>query len=208
MGHCVVVRAQLGMVDWMSAAESLRDRGCVRLAGAVDGPTCAGFVPAAPMTWMPVSDVQGSPVRQGGLTCGIFFEDAEPVVRDFGTAICDALDSARRSDVPVLPRFNEVTWGRSQDGVNFITPHRDPPSVGGVIAIVTLHGTARFRVWDDAGANKWETDDGDLVLIRGNGWPTDDLRCPVHEVESPTHGERMTMTLRHNRKGPGADYFG
>jgi hypothetical protein len=44
-----------------------------------------------------------------------------------------------------------------------------------------------------------------LVLIAGNGWPHPDDRCPVHEVASPIDGQRITMTLRHNTAGPGAD---
>ena len=76
-----------------------------------------------------------------------------------------------------------------------------------VIAIVTLRGHAVFRVWQGSEATEWETTDGDLVLLRGHGWPEGDSLCPVHEVESPRRGERMTMTLRHNTRAPGGGYF-
>lgn len=66
---------------------------------------------------------------------------------------------------------------------------------------------ALFRVWRGDVVTEWETDDGDLVILRGRGWPTEKPLCPVHEVESPRVGERMTLTLRHNVGGPGADYF-
>lgn len=58
------------------------------------------------------------------------------------------------------------------------------------------------------GRTPWLTADGDLVLVRGTGWPADDTRCPVHEVDEPLTRDRAVMTLRHNRGGPGADYFG
>jgi len=45
------------------------------------------------------------------------------------------------------------------------------------------------------------------VLLRGGGWPTPTSRCPIHEAQSPAAGERVTLTLRHNKGGYGADYF-
>lgn len=89
---------------------------------------------------------------------------------------------------------------------------------GGVIAVLTLRGRAPFRVWETDGssvdaagqpelAEEWETNDGDLVLLRGDGWPTPTSRCPIHEAQSPPRGDRSTLTLRHNKGGYGADYF-
>lgn len=192
-------------VDWTDVATMLGGRGWVRLERGVDGPTRAALGEAAPPTWSPLPEVEGR-VRQGGLSCGVFFDDASPAVQEFGDWIHRSLSEAV-PDVPPVPRFNEVQWGRSNNGVGFITAHRDPPGAGGVIAIVTVSGHARFRVWEESGATEWVTEDGDLVLLRGRGWLTADSLCPVHEVESPRLGERMTMTLRHNLGGPGADYF-
>ena len=89
----------------------------------------------------------------------------------------------------------------------FIGRHCDPPSADGVIAVLTIRGRAAFRVWDEAGAHEWDTDDGDLVLMRGGDWPTAGARCPLHEAASPLVGDRVTLTLRHNKAGFGADYF-
>lgn len=193
------------VVDWADAATVLSASGWLRLRGAVDARTRAALTEAAPPTWTPLPEIEQG-VRQGGQSCGVFFNNASVAVREFGAEICGSLSVARR-DLPPVPCFNEVQWGRSHDGVGFITAHRDPLGAGGVIAIVTLSGRALFRVWHGSNATEWETDDGDLVLLVGRGWPTDDSLCPVHEVESPSGGDRMTMTLRHNLGGPGADYF-
>ncbi len=61
-------------------------------------------------------------------------------------------------------------------------------------------------MWQAAHVTEWETCDGDLVILRGHGWPHEGSLCPLHEVESPRVGDRMTMTFRHNRRGPGGDY--
>lgn len=193
------------VADWTDAATALLGKGWLRLEGAIDGRTRAALVGSAPSTWAPLPEVEGC-VRQGGLSCGAFVRNTPAPVQEFGDEICDFLTAAR-PDLPSVPHFNEVQWGRSQDGVGFITAHRDPPGAGGIIAIVTISGCAQFRVWQGADETEWETKDGDLVLLRGRGWPTSDSFCPVHDVRSPRVGDRMTMTLRHNLGGPGADYF-
>lgn len=55
--------------------------------------------------------------------------------------------------------------------------------------------------------DSWQASRGDLVILRGFGWPTAEARCVVHGVEPPPAGERVIMTFRHNRGGAGADYF-
>ena len=197
----------LDVVDWTSAARSLVDDGWVRLEGVVNGRTCARLVGAAPTTWEPEPEVVGD-VRQSGVSTGLSFDRAASAVQEVGLAISDALTEARPPGTPVIPCFNEMRWSRSQEGAGrSITAHRDPPLCGGVIAIVTLFGKARFRVWSGADPVEWDTGDGDLVMLRGNGWPAETSRCPVHEAESPAAGDRMIVTYRYNKGGPGADYF-
>jgi hypothetical protein len=141
-------------------------------------------------------------------------------VRSFAESIELAINRTRSAELLELPAFNHAQWGRSIDGVGFITAQRDPPTAGGMIAITTLAGRARFRVWDDDGvtelpparydrvaAHEWDTDHGDLVLLCGGGWPRLASRCPVHEVESPPRGDRIILTLRHNKGGYGGNYF-
>jgi hypothetical protein len=146
-------------------------------------------------------------VHQSGLACGVSVNRADAVVRHFGAAIRESLTNALPLGLSPLPPFNIVTWNRSQDGIGYITAHRDPPTVGGAIAIVTLWGRAVFRVWNEQQPTEWITGDGDLVIIRGNGWPNEDSVCPIHEAESPIEGDRMIMTLRYNKGGPDADCF-
>jgi hypothetical protein len=132
--------------------------------------------------------------------------EAAAVVRELAAAVTEQL-AYGAPELPPLPSFTDVSWTRDVDGALFITPHRDPPTAGGVIAVVTLYGVGRFRVWDDEGQHEWETESGDLVLLRGKGWPTEDAECPMHEAAPPVSGGRMILTLRHNTGGPGADYF-
>jgi hypothetical protein len=208
-------------VDWAAVIEALAGPGWVRLEAVVNGPTCAGLLEAAGQAWRPlVEDEAGSGVvRQGGLSYHAELAKAAPIVGAFAEMIEAGVNSAR-SPLPELPGFNHAQWGRSVDGVGFITAHRDPPGAGGIIAVTTLTGRARFRVWDDDsasempssqhardGAHEWDTADGDLVLLRGSGWPSQASRCPLHEVESPLEGHRVILTLRHNKGGYGADYF-
>jgi hypothetical protein len=210
----------LEAVDWSVVVKTLAGPGWIRLQSAIGARTCSRLIDAAPGTWSPLQETEGpgGHVRQGGVSCHVEVAHADPIVRSFAQSICDAINVARSPEVPLLPSFNDVQWGASKDGVGYITPHRDPPGAGGAIATVTLRGQARFHVWDDRSdlppaqhrhtlGHEWETGDGDLVLLRGGGWPTHASRCPVHEAESPVIGDRMTLTLRHNRSGYGGNYF-
>lgn len=61
-------------------------------------------------------------------------------------------------------------------------------------------------MWDHEGRHEWVTGDGDIVLLRGAGWPTADARCLLHEATA-LDDERWTLTYRHNSGGPDGDYF-
>ena len=62
-----------------------------------------------------------------------------------------------------------------------------------MIATFTLRGAATFRVFGpDGGAVEWETGAGQLALLRGSGWPDEASRCPLHEVDPPPSGERIS----------------
>jgi hypothetical protein len=215
----VAAELHLAGVDWIAATELLVARGWVRLERAVDPGACAALHEAAPGPWTSLPASEGDAgVRQGGLACHSDVDGAADAVRSLAGAIRRGIDGAQVPDVPPLPDFNHAQWCRGDRGEQFITPHRDPDTAGGVVAILTIHGRAPFRVWDgerglaDAdgdpkGAEEWETENGDLVLLGGGGWPTATSRCPVHEARSPLVGDRTTLTLRHNRGGYGSDYF-
>jgi hypothetical protein len=159
-------------------------------------------------------------VRFGGLSAHEAVAQSAPSVRAFARSLTDGINSATPSDTTPIPSFNHAEWATTTpDGIGFITPHRDPPTAVGVIAIATLEGVARFCVWDESAsdltpaqhrddtAHQWDTADGDLVILRCHAWPSADARSPVHEARSPIAGPRRTLTLRHNVNGYGADYF-
>jgi hypothetical protein len=208
-------------VDWLDVVARLAADGWVRLRCCVDPVTRAALREATPNRWS-ASEADGSDghVHLGGLSAHEGVDRASPVLQSFARALRDAIDGHGAGSAPPLPAFNHAEWSTTTaDGVGFVTAHRDPPGAGGIIAITTLCGSARFRVWDDNGsdlppaqheplvAHEWFTEDGDLVLLRGEGWPRNDSRCPVHAVESPPSGSRSTLTLRHNRRGFGSPYF-
>jgi hypothetical protein len=141
-------------------------------------------------------------------------------VQGLARSLAEGINSAITDGTSPVPPFNHAEWATTTpDGIGFITPHREPPTARGVIAITTLEGTARFCIWDadateippalhrDDSAHQWDTGDGDLVILRCDGWPSPEARSPVHEARSPDAGQRRTLTLRHNVNGFGADYF-
>jgi hypothetical protein len=145
--------------------------------------------------------------------------DGDPTVSAVDAAIVRELAASALPDLPAIPDLNEVSWTRYPAGGGLITAHRDPSTYGGLIAILTLHGRATFRVWDGAvlGApaemldrgttsSEWTAAAGDLVLLRGNGWPVPGTRSPMHAADPPLEGERMILTFRHNTRGAGAGY--
>lgn len=209
----------LSEIDWEEIGDQVATRGWARLVRAVPADALAALNDAAPAAWSVLAQTEGSAgVRQGGLSTHCAVDDAPLVVRSLARAITSGLDGARGPSAPMLPGFNHAQWGRASNGEKFITAHRDPDTAGGVIAVLTIRGRAVFRVWDLDGplaqaernperATMWETEDGDLVVLRGGGWPSPSSRCPIHEAESPPDGERVTLTLRHNKGGYGTDYF-
>ena len=192
-------------VDWVDELQMLRRIGFVRLGKALDGMACEALTDAAPEPWHDLPPEEGV-VRQNGQATGGVLGEAPAVVRQLGEDLISAISVASHA-ITAPPLFDEVTWTLYPEGTGHITAHRDPAGVGGVIAIVTLRGTAAFDVRAPNERVEWLTEAGDLVLLCGNGWPEDDSRCPVHSVGPPVGGDRMILTLRHNKGGAGADYF-
>jgi len=207
--------------DWSRVVASLAAEGWVRLRRGADAVSRTALEDVAPNRWSPrQADGSDGDVQFGGLSAHEAVADASPLLQSTARALRELLNSNRANGIPPVPAFNHAEWSTTTpDGVGFITPHRDPRGATGIIAILTLRGSARFRVWGEDGSglppkqheqltsHEWFTDDGDVVLLRGEGWPTNDARCPVHTVESPSSGSRSTLTLRHNRRGFGSDYF-
>jgi hypothetical protein len=213
-------RVPLSDIDWAEVADQLTSRGWARLRGAVAPDALEALEHAAASPWSTLPETEGSAgVRQAGVACHSSVDAAPDGVRSLAEEICEGIDGAVAPGVAPLPVFNHAEWCRAEGGQKYITPHRDPDTAGGVIAVLTIHGRAVFRVWELDGsladaqshpelAAAWETEEGDLVLMRGGGWPLPASRCPIHEAESPPEGDRVTVTLRHNKRGYGSDYFG
>ncbi len=105
-------------------------------------------------------------MRQQGFGSYVAFEDAEEAVHEFASQLVEALARAATPGTPVLPPFNEVTWTQYPAGFGHISAHRDPPAYGGIIAVSTLRGEARFVAHSDAGEqHEWLTEQGDIVLL-------------------------------------------
>lgn len=200
----------LEAVDWCSTVRCVMDDGWCRLPRAIHAGQVARLVDAAPEPWHPLPrDEGGGCVYQEGFATFSTLERADLDVRNVALSITTSLSNALPAGSLELPAFNDVSWTRYPERAGQITSHRDPPSCGGVIAVLTLAGTATFYVGPsrDCSIDSWQASEGDLVILRGFGWPTGGSRCVEHGVEPPPVGERLIMTLRHNRDGAGADYF-
>lgn len=177
-----------GLVDlsdiaWNQALHQIASRGWTRLVRAVPPDALMALEQAAPGPWSSLPETEGSAgVRQAGLTSHSAVDEAADIVRALADGISAGIDGGDSRGVPPLPAFNHAEWCRAERGQKFITPHRDPYTAGGVIAVLTIRGRAVFRIWDFDGsladaqnrlelATAWESEDGDLVLMRGGGWP-------------------------------------
>jgi hypothetical protein len=54
---------------------------------------------------------------------------------------------------------------------------------------------------------QWPVVAGDLMILRGRGWPTSESVCPTHAAGPPSGGVRENLQLRLNVRGAGAVYF-
>jgi len=193
-------------LPWHDAVEQLLHRGWMHAADAIDSDLVEELADEERREWRLLGD-EGV-VSQHAFGSYLPLDTARAAVRRVAERLVAGLsDAAYKRDLPTLPPFNEVTWGRYPQGTGRITKHADPADYGGVIAIFTLRGAASFRVFrPDAEVVEWQTDPGQLALLRGARWPHETSRCPLHEVDPPDSGERMIMTLRSNSGGAGTGY--
>lgn len=200
----------LGVVNWSNVAESLIESGWSQLTGTISAERALALIDAAPEPWQPLPEEEGSAgVRQAGFSSFASLNRMRAIVQHLGKGITESLSDAVPAGTAGVLAFNEVQWTKYPADIGHITAHRDPLGCGGVIAIATLTGRATFYLGGrgEPISAEWETAPGDLVLLRGNGWPTDDSRCPLHGVERPLGHERIIMTFRCNVGGAGTDYF-
>jgi hypothetical protein len=191
-------------VDWTAAVDALVDRGSMRCRQAMPPERVEALRRARPGEWVPRPAYEGG-VRLHGHSCCRPLDECPEVVLDVATELTSQVSAVARSrGWPEVPAFNEVCWGREPDGEGGIVPHRDPPGAEGLIAVFTLRGCAMFELEDQ----EWPVTAGDLVILRGRGWPTPDSWCPVHGAGPPIGGLRENLQMRFNVGGAGANYFG
>ena len=96
-------------------------------------------------------------------------------------------------------RFNDLVVQRYPKGSFGITAHRDHVRYQGLVAVVTLAGTARFFVCAERsgrGAREVPCSPGDLLLMRAPGFAGRRDR-PFHYLSDVTQG-RLALGLRHD----------
>ena len=96
-------------------------------------------------------------------------------------------------------RFNDLVVQRYPKGSRGITAHRDHTRYQGLVALVTLAGTARFFVCAERagrGAREVPCPPGDLLLMRAPGFAGRRDR-PFHYLSDVTQA-RLALGLRHD----------
>jgi hypothetical protein len=104
-------------------------------------------------------------------------------------------------------RPNEVGIAHYVPGSIGITPHLDGKWYRRLVAVATVYGEAGFAICgsrDPADVvERWSSAAGDLVLMRGPGLGGARDGRPLHLVEGPRRGERLSLGIRMAVGGPG-----
>lgn len=208
----------LRTVNWEQSTATLVDSGSVQLKNALDEALLADLLAARQAPWKILPEYEGV-VRQIGSAAYQTIVESADVVSQLAQEITREVRHEINNLTPAPTPFNEVSWSHYPAGDGHITAHRDPDVYTGLLAILTLAGSATFRVWGGnvlghpnevtrsrRSSTDWTAAAGDVVIIRGNRWPHGTDRCPVHEALAPTDGERVIMTFRSNSHGAGAGY--
>ena len=183
----------------------LIERGWVRLRRAISEEECSALLDRGEHAWRPLAAEVGQ-VRQAGWYCQPPVAELPNKIARFAQALGESLAAeVEKSGFPEA--FNEVSWQRHVPSEVAVGPHRDQSFYTGAIVVVTLVGSARFSMLASRDAadeiDAWDTEPGDVVLMRGAGLGDPSARCPWHQVAAPADGERQTLTLRHTVGTPG-----
>ncbi len=154
------------------------------------------FRPAAP-----VAGEDNRAVRQEFELCMTI--PGHSVLRAFAAALGRLVDTAlaRLDPAPLSGpfQFNDLVVQRYPRGSLGITPHRDHVRYEGLVALITLSGTARFFICADRSgqdAREVPCPPGNLVLMRAPGFAGGRDR-PFHFVRDVTR-PRLGLGLRHD----------
>ena len=133
---------------------------------------------------------------------------SRPAVRSLHAAVVAAVH-AHAGEIVGLEEWlpDEVTVQRYRPGSSGISVHRDGRRHRGLVAILTLEGSARLRQCSDregTTVRSWEADTGSLVLLRGPGLAGAEDDRPLHAVDGPREHPRTSFTLRVAGPRPGS----
>lgn len=149
----------------------------------------------------PVAEQVGE-VRQRAEELAVRVGDATlPVTGALAAALGRAVVSGT-AGIEGLARYQpkEATYQRYRGPDAGISPHRDFRHHRLLVAIFTLAGRARFRiVADRAGSDElaaWETQPGELCLLRAPGFDGETDGRPLHSIGPPLDGERLSLAFR------------
>lgn len=161
-------------------------------------------------TFVPLPPVEGPfGVRQEGehLVLAVESSGSGPAVQSLHAAVVAAAHAyayAYAEEIDGLAEWHpdEITVQRYRPGSAGISVHRDGRRHRGLVAILTLEGSARIRQCSDREGTtmrSWEADTGSLVLLRGPGLAGVEDDRPLHAVDGPREHRRTSFTLREGR---------
>jgi hypothetical protein len=125
------------------------------------------------------------------------------------TALCHELRDGVRSQghgVRGLATWapNEIGIARYVPGSIGITPHMDGRWFRRLVIVATVYGRAPFAICGSRDpedvVERWIAGPGDLVLMRGPGLAGVRDGRPLHLVEGPRRGDRLSLGIRMSRR--------
>ncbi|MFC5063373.1 hypothetical protein [Actinomycetospora atypica] len=133
--------------------------------------------------------------------------DRWPAVRSLHAAVVAAVHE-HTAEIDGLAEWHpdEITVQRYLPGSSGISVHRDGRRHRGLVAILTLEGSARLRQCSDregTTVRSFDADAGSLVVLRGPGLAGVEDDRPLHAVDGPSGHPRTSFTLRVARPTPG-----
>lgn len=184
------------------ALAETRRRGYARVPGALSEAWQAALVAeVATREFTPVLEQIGE-VRQRAEGLAVRVGDpALPVTGALAAALRRAVVSGTVGIQGLACyRPNEATYHRYRGPDAGISPHRDFRNHRLLVGVFTLAGRARFRIVADRAGNEelaaWQTQPGDLCLLRAPGFDGEPEGRPLHAVGPPLDGERLSLAFR------------
>lgn len=177
-------------------------QGYARVPGALCGHWRSALVgEVAGREFIPVPEQVGE-VRQRAEELAVLVKDTTlPVTASLAAAVDRAVVSGT-AGIEGLScyRPNEATYQRYRGPDAGITPHRDFRHHLLLVVIFTLAGRAAFRIVSDRAGNEelaaWQTEPGDLCLLRAPGFDGEPDGRPLHAVGPPLDDERLSLAFR------------